>query len=564
MMAFERIRQGQTLTEEQVRQIASMSPLNGKDPLRGFTSGPGIQSDKYTSPEQRSVMLFQPVPDSYVTEEGYHSNQNKGDAGYRIILGKNADGTYTVRDSNYTGSISASNQDEAGTFNLGEFMAKAAIAYGAGGGFSGSSSFSPDSFAFSDGASAGTAAGANADIAGSLATAGGGATSYPVDMSTVKGTDLGDLYENSFDNGSMNTALNGGGGNSLTYPMDEFIPKSGFGDDAVMEQLSKGILNPETLSSLPKGLMDIAKQLVQSGGAKDIVGALATLYGQNAIDKSTGRDIAGVYDRIEKSNPFANDKDLIGAAKDNLTNPLGKQFLSDLFGRSNEFINPYKGAADQGFSTAANLLANPRSHTGYNLAETSANNLNNLYNHPMDNPLMQAVSRLTAENASRRSAAGRGLNAGSMPAEMQDALMAALSQNYANIANPMNQSVQTGSNWYQGDVNAGTSLGSAAAQANANAANSFGALANAGTGAWDSATRAGAAAGGLATAHLPNMGQLSQMDLASRLMTDPTRANIATFGNQTGQQAGGGAGGALNHVIDYGLNKGLDWLGSLF
>ncbi len=60
------------------------------------------------------------------------------------------------------------------------------------------------------------------------------------------------------------------------------------------------------------------------------------------------------------------------------------------------------------------------------------------------------------------------------------------------------------------------------------------------------------------------MGQLSQMDLASRLMTDHTRANIATFGNQTGQQAGGGAGGALNHVIDYGLNKGLDWLGSLF
>lgn len=298
-------------------------------------------------------------------------------------------------------------------------------------------------------------------------------------------------------------------------------------------------------------ILEKAKELVSSGAANDILGALGTMVSNNLVDKATAENIANVYNRIEKSNPFANDAQLIASVKDNLTNPEGKKFLHDLFARSDEFINPFQDQAETGFNKAASLVSDPSQHAGYRLANTAATGLSNLYTNPMSNPLMQAVARITAENSARRSSAGRGLNAGSMPAEMQDALLAALASNYSNIANPMNQSVSSGSDWYQGDTQAATQLGTAAANANQTAANTFNSLAGAGTNAWNAATNSANVGANAVNAHLAAMGNLATHELALRTATDPTIRNVYGAGNSSS---------AISSLA----NRGLDFLSTLF
>lgn len=353
----------------------------------------------------------------------------------------------------------------------------------------------------------------------------------------------------------------GGGDASMTW--EDYVRQITENDPAVAEKIAAGTAAG---SFSLKDLYDGAKALIKSGAAKDIGSAIATMVGQNAVDKSVGKDIGQMFDRIQSSNPFAGDKNLISAVKGNITNPLGKQFLGDLYGRAGEFVNPYSGAATTGFNRASSLVSDPMQHAGYGLATTAARGLQDLYTNPMGNPLMQAVSRLTAENAARKSAAGRGLQAGSMPAEMQDALMAALASNYANIANPMNQSVNAGSNWYQGDVTGATNLGSSAASANAQAANTLANLVGAGTAGMNASTNAAQVGGNLSTAHLAAMGQLANQALPYSIMTNPTRANIASAGQGAGEQSTIDRLGNLvtNKIAGSAVNRGLDYLGSLF
>jgi len=289
--------------------------------------------------------------------------------------------------------------------------------------------------------------------------------------------------------------------------------------------------------------------------------AIAT---QEEVDKAIGKEFNQIYDRIEGSNPFAKDQNLINSAKDSLTNPLGKSFLQDLYARGDEFINPYASQAKAGFDKASSLVSNPMQHSGYQLADTASRGLQNLYTDPMSNPLMQAVSNITSENAARRSAAGRGLNAGSMPAEMQDALLAALSQNYSNIANPMNQSVSSGSNWYQGDVTGATNLGSSASAANAQAAQSLAALAGAGASGMNASANLANAGQQAVNAHLPAMRDMTGNQIDSSILTNPTRANIADAGQQGGSSTVLDQFGraVTNKVAQSATNKVLDWIWS--
>jgi hypothetical protein len=177
-------------------------------------------------------------------------------------------------------------------------------------------------------------------------------------------------------------------------------------------------------------------------------------------------------------------------------------------------------------------------------ADEQYGRLASLYDDPMSNPIMQAVSRLTAENAARKSAAGRGLNAGSMPAEMQDALMAALGQQYGNIANPMNQTLST---LYQGQqipLNALKTL----SDMNTQAANQGQSMINTASGTQQAMSN-----------FMPSAFQAS-------LAMDPTRMGLSTLGSYSGQQSGSGGTNMVDKVTGAVINKGIDkvlsWLPS--
>lgn len=354
-------------------------------------------------------------------------------------------------------------------------------------------------------------------------------------------------------NGTMSQGLNP---TNYGYP-SELSPDASFPESNTMpttntpytpggaEEIAQLTGGPGTatnaLSSMPSWLRNLIQGLPST-----VAQSVISNWVNNNLDDAAG-DMIDDFDELNRFRTMGPE------VSDLWRSTSGLDFAEGLMDRQDEFINPYAEQALTGFNAAANLVDDPGSHPGWGLAATAGAGLEQLYTDPMSNPIMEAVSRLTAENASRRSAAGRGLNAGSMPAEMQDALLAALSQNYANIANPMNQSVQAGSGFYTNDVNAATGLGTGAAQANYQSGANLGNLINAGNNTYNvvsgrvnsMAPRVNDSLQALASVYAPAF--------ASRLNRQtPTQVSNSTAGNTIGSAISGAT------------QWGLDWLSRQF
>jgi hypothetical protein len=178
------------------------------------------------------------------------------------------------------------------------------------------------------------------------------------------------------------------------------------------------------------------------------------LVGSNLASKSIDKTLEKWADRIEESSPLTREQQQelggigMGLAKKDYMSPGTYEQMMGDYGVTGSRIGDQYGR------------------------------LAGLYDDPMSNPIMQAVANLTAENTARRSAAGRGIQAGSFPAEMQEALMAALGQQYANIANPMNTTL---SSLYSGQTNPMKAIDTLSG-ANARSAQSASELIKAGSG----------------------------------------------------------------------------------
>lgn len=182
-----------------------------------------------------------------------------------------------------------------------------------------------------------------------------------------------------------------------------------------------GSMLTDIASNIPSWLKSVV-----SGLPKNIADGVIANYVNNRKRDDRGQ----IIDEIAAQNQL---RDLAPTARSNLQSTLGLPEAQQLLSR---------------------LVEDPTHNAGYNLATVGSNELSDLYTDPMANPIMQAVSRTTAENAARRSAVGRGLNSGSMPAEMQDALMTSLGGQFGNLAGGYSQGINAGTGFYAADKNA--------------------------------------------------------------------------------------------------------------
>jgi hypothetical protein len=225
---------------------------------------------------------------------------------------------------------------------------------------------------------------------------------------------------------ALGTGATLGGGMNFSETLDKLLEGGYTNEDAwrMAEELTGGqpidsMVNSFVAgeaggsSSLVSDALKWAKEAFPNLSGDALLQAATKMIGNNMADKSVEKDLKKWMDEIKGASPIseAQRTQLGGMAMDR----FGQDFLSP---RIEGLMGEYNERGQQ--------------------ADDQYGRLAQLYDDPMSNPIMQAVSRLTAENAARKSAAGRGLNAGSMPAEMQDALMASLGQQYGNIANPMN------------------------------------------------------------------------------------------------------------------------------
>ena len=322
----------------------------------------------------------------------------------------------------------------------------------------------------------------------------------------VMGNDAISIYEKLIDSGySPDDALKLAEEFQSVAGESDFWKYSPFGSDG---SFNAGI-GTGSSSSIPDYVKDLAKELMPNGSASDIAKLAAQLIGNNMAHNST-EDIINRYSKkIEQMSP-------ISAAEREQLGDMGMA----RFGK--DYLTP------EVLDTLANEYTTTRGRV-----DDQYGRLAQLYDDPMSNPLMQSVSRLTSENAARKSAAGRGLNAGSMPAEMQDALMAALGQQYGNIANPMNQTLSTLYQGQQVPLNALKTL----SDMNTQAATQGQSMINTASGTQQAMSN-----------FMPSAFQAS-------LAMDPTRMGLSTLGSNAGTQSATGGTNTMDKII----NKGVDW-----
>lgn len=233
---------------------------------------------------------------------------------------------------------------------------------------------------------------------------------------------------------------------------------------ALQQQVDSGVITPDQMNTA----LSATNSSTGSGIGSTITDVLSKLPGNvgkavlSYIDaKGTGNKFTGVGNDAAGKAAF-----LLPTFLDELKKGEGANTsLLKLIQDNADPNSPLRQIGLHSFGKANQLVGDPSGHSGYQLADTASKGLQNLYTDPMSNPLMSAVSNITRENTMRRSAAGRGLDSGSMPAELQDSLLASLAQNYSNIANPMNNSVNVGANWLNNDIGAATNLGTATTNA---------------------------------------------------------------------------------------------------
>lgn len=249
----------------------------------------------------------------------------------------------------------------------------------------------------------------------------------------------------------------------------------------------------------------------------------------NIGNKSIRGDMEQMLRTIRDQNPFTG-MGLEDIAKQNLASPVGQDQLNQLIGKMGQEM-PFQGQAKTGFDRAASLVSDPTQNAGYNLATTGSRSLSDLYTNPLANPIMEAVSRLTVENAARRSAAGRGMNAGSMPAEMQDALMAALGGQFANLASGYGSGINAGSNFYNTETGAARDLGTAASNANTQYGNTLAGLASAINQAQGQQTNRASVSGDLASKHMNTLTNIMPAYFNNYLATNSTAGGVQRVAN---------------------------------
>ena len=271
-----------------------------------------------------------------------------------------------------------------------------------------------------------------------------------------------------------------------------------------------GSLGINTLSDLSTYLAKEGGSSVASSLIKDLVGAGVTSIGQNQVDKSIGEDIDDMFKRLQGMGLFSPEdrQGMADSAKQMMTSDVLGPRLDGLMAEYGQ--KPYQ-----------------------DLIDTSSRGLQQLYTDPMNNPIMQATANLTSENAMRRSAAGRGMNAGSMPDELQQALLAGLGGQFSNLANPMNTS-----------FNYATDAQNNARKLPLDAIYQLNNINN------TNSTR-GTALANAYNAPMNAASNIANTALQARFATDPTRAIVANSGT---------SGSAVNRVIDKGVDKVWDWI----
>lgn len=280
------------------------------------------------------------------------------------------------------------------------------------------------------------------------------------------------------------------------------ITPSGFDLDSVLN------LDPEVAGALGNLGIDLGSELKNAYSwakeafpnlpesewkkiAEQMLGTGAQLVGNNMASKSMDKLLKEYTQKIEDTSPITPEQ----------RTRLGELGMS---AAERQYFTP--GHEAELFGTYSNLGSQALSQYG---------RLAQLYDDPMSNPVMQAVARIAGENAARKSVApnARGLQSGSFQAEQQDALMAALGQQYANIANPMNTTL---SSLYSGQQNP-IRMYDTMSGADARAAQTAGNLIQAGSGTQQT---------------LGNF--ITNAAFPTAVAYDPTRMAMSTMGSRSG------------------------------
>ncbi len=264
----------------------------------------------------------------------------------------------------------------------------------------------------------------------------------------------------------------------------EFYPDSGGVGDAVGSPDQSSFF-----SNLLKGIFGGGYGTV--GGAIGGLGGVgARMIGNNMVDKSIGRDINSMFDRLEGMSSLS---------------PQQRQDLAGLamqrYGR--DYLDP---------ETMGSLMERFNDPSYQDLIDASSGGLQTLYNDPMSNPIMQAVADRSLEAIARKSASAGHLGSGNFQDNMQQGLMAALEGQFSNLAQPMNQSFSAATG--------------AQSQRQGQAAQMINALNGANQTMWGGANQM------IDNANAPMQAasNLAPTALQAQMLTNPTRANMADFG----------------------------------